>query len=865
MSTIQWESPELFWVAVLALAAALTALVWLYRPQVKPLPRRWWWPLLGLRMFALGVLALSILRPTVLRAVRIEQRGMVAVLVDQSASMSVVDAARTSPQLVELAAALGEIPSDLRPAALSDLQQQMGQLKLAVDEVARGSSEREYARLAGRGLEAAEQHLRQAQQSFADKVHTMLQTTRDTPQISALADSISSLAGEPLEPPDNWERAVSERIDQLLDRSEIMQSEADEQLYQTNESVRQRCDFMATVPRIELARRALMGGAEGLVAGLGARRPLRFFGFGAEVGTLQLPLDELRAEGLASDLSGALREARRRLSNQRVVGAVVFTDGRQVPADASSTPPWPDVPIVAVNVASPATRDLSIARVAMPGSAYVGETINVQVDIAGAGFEGSSVEIALDVAGMRQTKSGKINSGGAQLEFSFALDKPGPADVEIAVAPQTGEATQRNNRVTRTVKVMSEKIRVALVGGVPTRDFQQLAAALSHSPRFSLVQFLLGSPRGGPTPQQILEQDVVVLCEVSASSLNAAQWDALSRMVGEQAGSVVIIAGDPAVAASYSAQALSAALLPWRGGAQPTWRIWRGEDPMFRIVPATPELPEQIKLSDDVSMSRALFNELPGIFRFVSMPPLKPTARVLLIDRDSGSPVMTETRVGAGRALLLGINEAWRWREALPGGQEDRIWTQLIRFAAQQPYAVTDGELSLDADRLRLAPAQPLRVRARVRPTEDSPDQPSDPPTLQLRRGSTVLRTEQLAPLPGSADRFETTLSDLPNGDYELRLLSDTRVVALPIHVAQTDEAELRDVSPDPNLRRLLGPRTEVIELTDLRSLQQRFNESAAAEPMFHEVRLWDSPYLFLLVLGCLGVEWAVRKRVGLV
>ena len=35
----------------------LTAIVWLYRPQVKPVPAPWWWILLALRGTALGALA----------------------------------------------------------------------------------------------------------------------------------------------------------------------------------------------------------------------------------------------------------------------------------------------------------------------------------------------------------------------------------------------------------------------------------------------------------------------------------------------------------------------------------------------------------------------------------------------------------------------------------------------------------------------------------------------------------------------------------------------------------------------------------------------------------------------------------------
>jgi hypothetical protein len=867
IAVLQLQSPQMLWLAMLALAAALTGVVWLYRPQIKPLPRRWWWPLLALRTLALGVLAMSILRPTVLRAVRIEQRGLIAVLVDQSASMSVVDAARNPPQLVELAAALGEISAELRPASLSNLQRQVAQIRSAVDEVARGSSEREYARLSGRGIEAADQHLRQAQQAFTAQVQALVDSSRAAPQTAGLADALAALNAEPLEPPDSWERAVSERIDQLLERIDVMQSEADQQLYQTNQTARQRCDTLAALPRIELARRAILNeSGGGLVAGLGADRPLRFFGFATELGTLQLPLDDIRADGLASDLGGALREARRRLANQRVAGVLILTDGRQVPADANATAPWPDVPVVVVNVASSLTRDLSIRRVALPASAFAGETITAHIDVGAEGFDGSTVQVSLEAAGQRQTMPVQVRGGGAGVDLSFTLDRAGPAEVQFSIAPQSGEATERNNTVRRTIKVIAEKIRVTLIGGVATRDFQQLRAALAGSPRFSLSHYLVDSSHPGPSSAQLLGQDVVVLCELPASALDSQQWDSISRMITEHAGGALLIAGDPTTAASYGAQPLSAALLPWRGGLQPTWRIWRGEDPMFRVVPAWPELPQHIRLSDDPGQSRALFNELPGIFRFVSMPPLKSTTRVLLIDRDSGSPVLTESRLGAGRVVMLGINEVWRWRGALPAGQEDRIWTQLVRFAAQQPYAATDGVLSLDADRLRSEPLGPLHVRARVqRGVEPEPDDPNEPPTLQLVRDNAVLRSEPLRPtIDGPTDRFETTLADLSKGDYELRLLSDTHVVSLPLHVAESDEGELSDISPDPNVRRLVGPRGDVIQLTDLRFLPQRLRESSPAEPTFHEVRLWDSPYLFLLVLGCLGVEWAVRKRVGL-
>jgi hypothetical protein len=36
------------------------------------------------------------------------------------------------------------------------------------------------------------------------------------------------------------------------------------------------------------------------------------------------------------------------------------------------------------------------------------------------------------------------------------------------------------------------------------------------------------------------------------------------------------------------------------------------------------------------------------------------------------------------------------------------------------------------------------------------------------------------------------------------------------------------------------------------------------SEQGYAELRLWDSMYLFLFVLGCFGLEWAIRKHAGL-
>jgi hypothetical protein len=95
------------------------------------------------------------------------------------------------------------------------------------------------------------------------------------------------------------------------------------------------------------------------------------------------------------------------------------------------------------------------------------------------------------------------------------------------------------------------------------------------------------------------------------------------------------------------------------------------------------------------------------------------------------------------------------------------------------------------------------------------------------------------------------------------------------IHLAANDpaeeltthqDAELADVSGDEaHLRRLAtAGGGEMLKLTEIDELPQKIRAARERQPQFTEYRLWDSPYLFALVLGCLGLEWSLRKGAGL-
>ncbi|HZK82132.1 MAG TPA: hypothetical protein VFC46_13715, partial [Humisphaera sp.] len=314
-----------------------------------------------------------------------------------------------------------------------------------------------------------------------------------------------------------------------------------------------------------------------------------------------------------------------------------------------------------------------------------------------------------------------------------------------------------------------------------------------------------------------------------------------------------------------------------------------GEEAAFHFVPAPrAESMELLKLPPDLVATSSgagiagpesepiprRWEQLPGCFRFLQLPEMhddtnwKPQAKPLLIEEESHLPVLTEMRLGAGRTFFLGINETWRWRFKVGGRDQEHFWRQLIQYASEDPYFAYDGPIALDIDKVSAEPGEAIHVRARI--TEELPD-PPPAFSLDVVRAGVVIAEQPLTPIgsPGGV-RYGATLT-LSAGDYELRWTvldakKKSRVVKIPIHVAATSEAELANLSGDRVMLRKLAEASggEFLTLDQVDRLPERLSAAGDTRSRYAELPLWDSPYLFVVVIGCFGVEWALRKRLGL-
>lgn len=871
---VQWHGLSVLPISIAAAAVALAAVLWLYPRQVRALDNPWRWLLPGLRATALVVLALSLLKPVISRSRLPDEAGAIAIVIDRSRSMGVIDFRHDDADLVRLADGLRLLPEGARPPIARRLPDAMHTMRAQIDATSRALGERQYADLAGHDIAAAEQRLIEAQQMLRSHIADCLaiadptddQTMRD--RLTALADT----AADPSQ--DQWLTTLNKQFDAALRAVNTHVARIDRGIYKTRPDVRAICDGLRDRSRLELATDALAG-QTGLLRKIPGDTLLFGFTVSEDLQPLPLhnagkPVDTLSIDpdGVRSRISGAVPRVLERLSGRPVDAVVLLSDGRQVGGEQRvvSSLFAGGVPVFTVLTArEQPPPDTAITRLRIPDTLFAGQEAVIRADIRLSGARQSTQTVRLHAAG--QTHEQRIDLRGGQpqtVAFPIVIDDAGIHDIRIEVEPDAREASVENNSAMRRVKVPADRARVIALAGTATWDFQYLRNLLRRVGWIELTDAIVPPGAGaGVSPGEILDADVLILVDVAATSLNAAQRDAIHRLVTDRGGSVILIAGDAHLPGDYDDDVLLAALLPWRSGSEATWRQWPGEAAGFRPVPATTTAAaaDLLRLNDDPDLAAA-WTTLPSMFRILAMPELKPNARPLLIERDASLPLLTESRLGAGRVFFAGFNESWRWRFKSGDAQHARFWRQLVRHAAEAPYAVSNAQYAFDADALSIEPDQPLRLRAKRLADSDQPLR------VRILRDNEQVASRLLEAVPDDPRRAQCLLDPLESGDYELQLVSgdDATQLTLPLKVESTLEPELLDLAPDPALLRRLAESSGgmLLSLDSLHQLAPRLRELTEQRPATVRQPLWDSPYLFGFILGCLSLEWAMRKRLGL-
>jgi len=232
-------------------------------------------------------------------------------------------------------------------------------------------------------------------------------------------------------------------------------------------------------------------------------------------------------------------------------------------------------------------------------------------------------------------------------------------------------------------------------------------------------------------------------------------------------------------------------------------------------------------------------------------------------------PVLAFQRYGRGMGVALGVQDSWLWRMSASMPLEDAthatFWRQMMRWIVE---GVPD-QLEIAAVPGRVAPGEPVELRARVVDSTFAPVGQADVtarvttptgalvdvPMERSRSGDGTYTGRYVPPERGSYS-FAASANA---GRDSLRSVSGALLA--DDQGADVEQAELRT-----GLLRQVANETggKYYPLAQASHLAEDVNytESGVTQRDAHD--LWDMPIVFLLLVTLLGAEWFYRRRRGL-
>jgi hypothetical protein len=590
-------------------------------------------------------------------------------------------------------------------------------------------------------------------------------------------------------------------------------------------------------------------------------------GFAAE---LERDTTGVGSRGMTA-LGDALTALARSPRAQSLTAVVVVSDGVvNAGADPAAAARALGVPVHVVTVGERGGTDRALAALETSEAARVGEATTVRVRVSSTEPAGTPLPVVLEEQGRvlaRATVSAPGDGAEAEAELRVTPARPGLALWTARVDALRGEVSAANNERQVAVQVAPGRLGVLLLSGGLNWDVAAVRRALAGDSGIALTSWVRArdgwrvlEQRGGattPDARALRGQAVVVLDAIAPGEVGAGFDRALAGFVRD-GGGLLLLGGPPPGITRFASGSLgpelrfeldaeafgrAAAPLPTAAGRELTaWdddparadRAWRAAAPLGELAPIIPGAGDRVLI------------DTPGDL----------------------APLFVSRRVGRGPVLFVNGTGLWRWSlnslDDLAGERGERLWRRIARWLAEP---VQGEPLRVRPERRLAAAGEPVRLLATL---QDSAFRPLGGARVEGEVREPGGGSRRMTFEPGAAGSYVATLAALPPGRYTatVRATRAGRELGRAAAEFAVDRWSLEAARTEPDsaalaaLARATGGRATGAGAVGAwaRGLETRELARGRSE----STRLWESPWVFALVIGALGLEWAWRRRRGL-
>ena len=629
-------------------------------------------------------------------------------------------------------------------------------------------------------------------------------------------------------------------------------------------------------------------GAGSVLADLEERFQLQILRFDRDIREVQ-PGSNVPPTGTGTSLEAALSAVRKhRGEGQPLAGVVLLSDGadnlsRQLPR-VLQTFRRERIPVHTVAVGQESLgRDIQLSQVTFTPRILPGSSTRGVVSLTSVGYPGRRVSVEVRESGTLIASQPVTLNGSdtSQLvELSLRPQGTGLKHYTVSVAPQPGEAIQRNNRRHLLLHVEDSRPRILYLEGTPRWEFKFIRRALREDRNLQLVTLLRTSDNkfyhqglegedtlaaGFPqTPDQLYPYKGLVLGSIEAGFFTPSQQKMIVDFVGERGGGFMMLGGRSSFDAGGYAGTDIAEILPVRLGDRDPDNSYVTDWLTFDPTAYGSRHPA-LQLVSDPSANLRRWRNMPPISAYNRISRAKPGAAVLARGgRGGGRAILLAAhRFGSGRAIAFTPAASWHWQMGLPHADQAHatFWRQLLRWlvaSSSDPLQVTfDREIYQDEDAVGIEVA-----------VKDAFFNPAADREVEATIASPGTATDRLA-LSRSSGDYAGRFQPRERGIHQVSVKAsrdglDSESAEAYFLVTRTHR-EFFDAEANPRLLQRIARETGGFHyaLENAAGLPEEITYADSPNSVLQVLPLWDMPFLFMLLGVLLCSEWFLRKRWG--
>jgi len=590
--------------------------------------------------------------------------------------------------------------------------------------------------------------------------------------------------------------------------------------------------------------------------------------------------DSLRLDGTMTDIASALRSLKNK-SLPHLKAVLLLSDGDynmgENPLDEAKNF---SAPIFCAGVGdSLEQKDVVVQKLLTNSIAYVQSTVPVDATVKVSGFENKKLSVNLLEDG-RQVDQRFImlpssiagRTAEYPVHFTFTPATDGIKKYTVSVSALEGEVTKKNNSKSVFVKILKNKMRVAVIAGAPGADVSAVVQGLHADPNIE-SSIAVQQPDGQFANRQLSQfagltsAECIILIGFPTETSNPSAIQYISTTVAARGLPLMFIAS----------RTLDIHKLRELGPVLPFTMVSDriDEQSVFPNIPPEQQYHVLIQAAENSSFD---WSKLPPIYSSLAAFRAKPEALVLATTKIQGvvidNPLIVARNVLRMKSFAILGYGVWRWKLLAGASAEtEKFFDPWLSNAVR--WLVTRD----DNKQLRVDPSKEIfsqgeavdflgqAYNANYQPIDDADIHVEVTGLSSQLRFETILR-------PFENGRYEGQIEALPEGDFSFTATAKAGGADLGKSEGRFSVGEQSIEFADTKMNKALLQQLAAVSGGEYADGTQfdRLVHDLAARPFMtpeeqittSEFEVWNLPLLLSVIVALFGLEWFIRKRSGM-